>query len=138
MPLRIDLGRSLRLAATLLIVHLLTVWMVWASEFPRSGRWVLSLLIAISMVMVLRRHVLRVGRGAIRQLLWDADGVWRLVDAGGREFLVTRHGEFLRTPWLVILNLRDEGGAGFAAVIPRDAVDGDEFRRLRMRLRVAA
>lgn len=33
MPLRIDLGRSLRLAATLLIVHLLTLWMVWASEF---------------------------------------------------------------------------------------------------------
>lgn len=98
----------------------------------------LSLLIAISMVMVLRRHVLRVGRGAIRQLLWDADGVWRLVDAGGREVLVTRHGEFLRTPWLVILNLRDEGGARFAAVIPRDAVDGDQFRRLRMRLRVAA
>lgn len=138
MPLRLELGRSYRLAAVLSLVHVLALWMVWVSMFPVVGQWAFSLLIGLSMLSVLRRHVARVGTGAIRQLFWDADGIWRLVDTGGHEHMVERQGEFLRTPWLVILNFRQESGGRFAAVVPRDAVDAQAFRRLRMRLRVTA
>ncbi|MCB1736599.1 MAG: hypothetical protein KDI42_00585 [Gammaproteobacteria bacterium] len=137
MPLRLHFGVSVRLAGVLLLTHLLALTMVWFSTFPLPGQVAFSVLIAISAWWNHRRHVLHQGPGAVRALYWDADGSWRLLDSNGNEHPVLRRGEFLRTPWLVLLNFRAVSKARFAVLIPRDALPADDFRRLRLRLRVA-
>ncbi|MCB1735040.1 MAG: hypothetical protein H6981_09040 [Gammaproteobacteria bacterium] len=136
MPLRLHLGGSRTLAAIFLLTHLVALVMVWASGFPVAGQSCFSVLIVMSAGWMYRRHVLRRGPGAVRALYWDSDGSWRLFDAEDQAHPVQRHGEFLRTPWLVLLNFRTPSKMRFTALIPRDALPPDDFRRLRLRLRV--
>jgi hypothetical protein len=126
---------SPRLALLLVLFHVLVAAVVYATMLPLAIRLALLLLVALSF----RHYLLR------DALLWAADS-WRdLTLEQDRASVTCRDGsrfggqvadETVVSPYFVLLSLRVDGRRSpVARVIFPDAMQADEFRRLRIRLK---
>jgi len=124
-------GRSRILLVYVLGLHGLAL-LVLASPLalPLAPRLVLTALL----LGQLGRAVPGLRRPAWKQLIWQADGHWRLVDRNGTERLIRRPPQGLVWPWLVALKFRDEEGAVQWVLLLADMLSAHQFRRLRVRL----
>ena len=138
LPLRIERRASRGLAWAVGAVHGLALAVLPPLDLP----WWLKLIVAAAVlsqaVLTWRRHVAPRAPGAIRGLLWRADGQWELMRVDGRAFTARlRRASYLH-PHLVILRFIAEDGARHALLLPADAVDAQLHRRLRVGLRLQA
>jgi hypothetical protein len=125
--------RSPALVASILLIYGLGVLALWLSALSGPAAFGLSLALAASAVLALR------SMRPVRELQWGEGGTWRLVLAGGpvrRALLDAQASRSL--PWWVTLAFRLEDGGRLHVTLPRDALPIDDFRRLRVRLRVEA
>ena len=71
--------------------------------------------------------------------MWDENDQWLLEDASGRQFRAILQPTTVVHPSVVVLNFKLPDNAWWwrkrAVVILKDSIDGDQFRRLRVRLR---
>ncbi len=74
-------------------------------------------------------------RGQIRGITLNPEGHWEVILPSG-SLLAQLGSGTLVTPWIVILALRTDRRTIWLP-IPRDAVDPESFRRLRVTLRIA-
>ena len=126
-PLRLELVPSRRLRRWRLLVHGAGVLTVPLLQSPVLGVGVLVLLL----VSFLRRPILP------SALLWRSDGQWECRIGGSVEPAVLATTAVVQ-PWLVILPLRcDERRRIRYLVILPDMLPAQDFRRLRVRLRIA-
>ena len=120
-----------------------------SSRRRRQWRW-LTHLAALASLPLLHSHWLAMAvflavlaswqcsrREPAITLLWHSDGRWSLFE-DGRDFEAVLAGTPFVQTWLVILPLRVEGRRRVRriAVFP-DCLSGEDFRRLRVRLRNA-
>ncbi|HKK13074.1 MAG TPA: protein YgfX [Gammaproteobacteria bacterium] len=135
-PLRLDLGPSLLLIGLLAAGH--GAALVVAAAAP-VALWVRGLLAlaALGSAMDAWRRCLAPMLGAPLELVWDADGVWRIRWQGhwqparlSAPAHVRRH--------LVLFTLVLKDGCRVPVVVLPDRLDPDSFRRLRVRLKLEA
>ncbi|MEW6727767.1 MAG: protein YgfX [Pseudomonadota bacterium] len=125
--------RSPMLVTTILLIHGLGVLALWLSALPGPAAFGLSLALAASAVLTLR------GMLPVRELQWGDGATWRLILANGQVRRALLDVQACRSlPWWVSLAFRLEDGGRLHVPLPRDALSADDFRRLRVRLRVEA
>lgn len=132
-PLTLRPRLSRRLAAFVLLTHLLAS----AAVLALPGYWPLLLLpVAASLAYQLQVHVLRRAPWSIQSIRWEADGTWRIAQVSGREIEARLSpSTFVSLP-LVVLNLRSGMLRRWSLPLFADALDPDQLRRLRQRLRI--
>lgn len=132
-PLLIEPGFSRRLCAFVLLTHAAA----GAAVLALPGAWGLLVLpVAASLAFQLTVQVLRRAPWSIRSVLWQSDGSWRISLVSGQELeAALSPSTFVSLP-LIILNLRLGRMRHRALALSSDALDPEQLRRLRQRLRI--
>jgi toxin CptA len=134
--LRLTLRPSRRLAALLVLIHLVALAALGTLTLALWIRLALAVALAAALARALRRHALLQGCDAIVEITCAADGRLSLEQRDG----TCRDAEVLAGstvhPLAVLLRVRVAGRrAARAVVVFPDSVEDDEFRRLRVWLR---
>ena len=132
-PLLIEPGFSCRLAAFIVLTHAAA----GAAVLALPGTWRLLVLpVAASLGYQLTAQIWRRAPWCIRSVLWQSDGTWRIILVSGRELEATLSpSTFVSVP-LIVLNLRLGRLRRRSLPLFSDALDPEQLRRLRQRLRV--
>lgn len=129
------LGRSPMLATALMAGHGGAGVLLAACALPLWLRATVLLALAASAIYHLRGSALRLGPGALQGVRLDLDGRCA-VDRGRGWEEATLAPRCFVSPWLVLAAAVPAGARlPCALVIPADAVDAADFRRLRVLLR---
>ena len=132
-PLLIEPRFSRRLAAYVALTHLAA----GATVLALPGAWrLLVLAVGASLVYQLYASVLRRAPWSIRSVLWQPDGIWRITLVSGTELEATLSPSTFVGVSLVVLNLRLGPMRYRALPLFSHALDPDQHRRLRQRLRI--
>ena len=129
----ISLKPSISLAAILATAHLGAIFLVLV--LPISVRLPLVMLLAFSMVYsILRYAFIKLSDSIVSLKLEEKSCTFSM--RGGSEKICAFHGSTYVSPYLTVLNLKEEGGSLLkSVVILTDAIDSEEFRQLRVWLR---
>lgn len=127
--LKVGLRPSLQLAWFIAGCHVLAAVVPWLSALPWWFCLLLDVLVGWSLIWNFQQHYW-VG---CRQLHY-LDQRWWLTDATGEQPLELV-GEFLVTPWLLVLRFTAARGKPLSLVLPPDSAAADDLRRLRVLLR---
>ncbi|MCC6302586.1 MAG: hypothetical protein IT489_07280 [Gammaproteobacteria bacterium] len=131
-PLRLELHPSRRLAAYLALTHggalALLLWL----PLGAAAGGLLALLIVLCFARSYASRVLMRGGRDIVALVWTRDGDWRLFERGGGERVCRLRADSHVHPALTVLNFSGER-RGSVVLLP-DSLDGEAYRRLRVRL----
>ncbi len=125
---------SVVLARLLFLVHGAAALVVFLFVHHKLIMPLMLLMIAFSYYRSYRKQVLHKGSGAIRRIVWQADGGWFLEDASG----VVLESELHIHPRLVVLNFKLLRSVGRRSIVLcPDSMDCDTLRRIRSRLRTS-
>ena len=133
-PLLIRPRFSRRLAAFVVLTHLAALIAVLA--IPDGRYRLLAVLVAGGLAYQGYVHCLRQAPWSIRSVLWQSDGSWLIRLVSGAE--IDAHlspTTFVSVP-LVVLNLHSGRWRRWALPLFADALDPEQLRRLRQRLRI--
>lgn len=139
LPPAIDIapGRSPVLAFVCACAYTAAIAAILLSGLPLAARIGLAFCLAVFAVWWIATRALCLGSGAVRRFVWQPEGECEWQDRRERY----RSGEVapgvLVTPALVILCLHSGRLRTRTLCIAREAVDDEDFRRLRMRLTVS-
>lgn len=114
-------------------MHGLGLVAVWLSAWPWWGALALSVALFASGIRLWRMRL------PLHELQWGPGESWRLDRGEGeplRALLDARASRSL--PWWIWLAFRLDGGGRLGCLLPLDSLPADDFRRLRVRLRVEA
>jgi toxin CptA len=134
--LTIAVGPSRRLAGLLVSMHGFAAAMFWLSPLPLWLAISLMPLFAGSAWHTLRRDGFRTLRHSLIALRLDADCRCEFQTRAGAWHEAALLGSSFVSPYLTVLNLHSEGGrfARHLVILP-DAVNAEDFRRLRVWLK---
>lgn len=117
------------LAALLSSSHLAAILALWLSALPEPLAPLGSILLILHLGWLWPRQVSLGHPSAIRRAVWQADGSWRLIQTDGRAETAGLRLPCYTSRWLAVLRFR-----GRTLVLPRDGMDANTWRRLRVRL----
>lgn len=125
--------RSPALATGIVVIHGLGVLALWLSSLSAVAALGISLTLVASAMLSWNET------GRVRELQWGPGATWRLVLADGKPRRALLDVQASRSlPWWVTLAFHLDGGGRLTIMLPRDSLPADDFRRLRVRLRVEA
>ncbi|MGQ9425880.1 protein YgfX [Gilvimarinus sp. F26214L] len=110
------------------LTHLAAAGAVWLSALPYWACLVVDAGILLGLPLSVRPHLWP----GSRQLSYQ--GEWRWISDVEAERLELR-GEFLVTPWLIVLQFVSAEGRRRPLILLPDSADADDLRRLRVLLR---
>lgn len=137
-PVFLRLAPSARLTGVLAVAHTGGAGCVLASDLPAVVRALLVAILAWSAWRSVGLHGWRWADGAIVLLVWDRLDRWRLVRRDGRVLDATLSRDGFCHPLLVVLSFLTREGDSVPLLIVPGMVDGEDLRRLRVRLRCAS
>lgn len=126
----VQLCPSRQLATFMVLAHVLAVAGLCLSSLPA---W-LCVLVAATVLIHLQRSWHTWFLASAERELRYRNGDWFLLEQRDEQPL-TPLGEWLVTSWLVVLQFRRQNGKRLSLVLPPDAAQPDELRRLRVLLR---
>ena len=127
---------SVRLAAAVCVVHFAAAVLLWLMPLPVTGKSVITLVIAVSLVFFLARDAALHATNAIVALAIGEDDTVSYQIRTGEWVDCELLGSSYVSPRLTIVNLQPHGRRRVRRVIlVPDNVDARDFRRLRMWLR---
>jgi len=120
----------------MLLTHLAALLIFFWIDLAIGIKLLLSLLVLTSLVIVFRRVVLRTAGNAITAIVLDSNNNMKLIFRNGRQSRVSRFYSIFVNPVITLLAVAVED-KHFAQnlVIPYDAIEEEEFRQLRVRLK---
>ena len=128
---------SVRFATILLLSHAIAASVVYMTAMPWTARLAVFLLIALSLSYYLARDAFLVFSGSWRELSLDQSSV-SVVARDGSKLIGRVTEKTIVSPYFVLLRIRPEGRyRPVSRVIFPDAMGGDAFRELRVRLKFA-
>jgi hypothetical protein len=131
--LRVQLGPSRRLAATVIVAHVAALGAAVAG-LPPPAAAIVAAGLAASAVEHVRRALLR-SPVAVAALELDAAGGVVVAGPGGDWLPARLTSAAVPLPWLAVLSLRDALGRRRTAVVLPDSLAPEPFRRLRVWVR---
>lgn len=72
-----------------------------------------------------------------KRIIWHEQNNWKIIEMGCEHECELLNNSFIM-PWLAILNLKLANNKTKSVVIFKDAIDKEQFRKLRVRLKVEA
>ena len=135
-PLTIRPAASRRLLAYLAMVHGSALAVLSAVPMHWGPRLVLAALVAVSLFYSVWARVLNRAPWSIVEAVWSDSG-WTLTTRSGRSHQARLLPSSYIGVGLVILNLRCGRFRRCALLLASDAIDADQLRRLRARLRIS-
>ena len=137
-PLRLNPKPSRVLIGLLTVGHFGAVAVLLPLDFPLIVKLLIGIALLVSLIVALRKQPGKTGEGGVLTLTWKADGDLLLETIDGESMSATLHESTYVHPWLVVLNFKLEGKRGLLSfVLAPDALDGETFRELRVRLKEA-
>jgi toxin CptA len=134
--LHITLHPSRRLTALLASLHGGAAALLWSIPVAPLLSLAATLALAANLAWTLRRDALRLSPNAIVAVILYPDCRCEFTTRAGLTQEAELLGSSFVAPYLTILNLRPAGRRlARHAVILRDAVDGEVFRKLRVKLK---
>ena len=135
-PLRLNCRPSRYLLIALIAVHGLALLVL----LPLPVAWWIKLPVAFAIVVQWlvswHRQVVLTAPQAVKHLVWTGEDRWELFGGdGARRKARLLPGAYVH-PFLVILRFLTEDKRSCAVVLPRDSLDADSHRRLRVQLRL--
>ncbi len=130
-PLHLIIEQSRALTWVLIRVHGLAGIAALMNSLPLGIKVTLLGAVGLSLYLTLCNHVLD---PAVSGLLLNRDGGWEVTRRSG-PVMATLADSTVATPWIVILHLVSDSQK-IPVLVPRDSVDPESFRRLRVHLRV--
>ena len=128
---------SVRFATVLLLSHAIAAFAVYMTAMPWTARLAVFLLIALSLFYYLARDAFLIFSGSWREISLDQSSV-SVVARDGSKLIGRVTEKTIVSPYFVLLRIRPEGRyRPVSRVIFPDAMDGDAFRELRVRLKFA-
>ena len=134
LPVTLVLRPSLTLAVALLFIHGLAVIVVAPTVLPLAVKLALWTALAFSAWRSIAIHALRRSARAVAALTLRSDGNPEIEYRNGEHIHVQVDGRTTVFPWLVVLLMNREGRI-LALTLPRDALEADAHRQLRLWLR---
>ena len=132
----IKLSPSLWLAGTLTAMHGMALTLIWLLPFDLWLKITAVLLLLASLIYHVRRDAMRTSRNAILALQFSPECRCSAQIGSGDWFDAQLLPTSFVSPYLTILNLRfDHARLVKHVVILPDAIDAEQFRRLRVLLR---
>lgn len=131
LPLTLRLLPSALLATALVVAHVLAAAGLVPTGLPLALKIPLLLVLALSLASCLRRQVLR---HPVVALTLQADGGLVITRRDGTCAAAQVHPHTTVFPWLSVLRLRVDG-RWLALALPRDALNAEDYRQLRLWLR---
>jgi toxin CptA len=133
-PLLIEPRCSRRLVTFVALTH--TAALAAVLSLPLWRYRLLALVVIGSLVYHFYVHGLRRAPWSIRSAVWLADGSWQIdLVSGARIDACLAASTYVSVP-LVVLNLRSGRRRRWALPLFADALDPEQLRRLRQRLRI--
>ena len=136
------LKSSFRLALMLSLAHVSATALLWPLTLPLAVKLAATAALALSLAIYLRHHALRNSPGSITSLALADDMTCTLETRRGQRIACTLLGSSFVAPYLTVLELKPLETTRWwhrlhahSVVILPDAVDSEEFRRLRVLLR---
>jgi toxin CptA len=134
--LTIAVGPSRRLTGLLAGLHAFAIALFWLAPLPHWLAILLTAALLGSAWSTLRRHGFRTLRHSLIALRLDADCRCEFQTRAGAWHEAALLGSSFVSPYLTVLNLKPAGGRLVKhLVIFPDAVNAEDFRRLRVRLK---
>ncbi|WP_295388162.1 protein YgfX [uncultured Thiodictyon sp.] len=133
-PLLIQPGVSRRLAAFVALTHLLAAGAILG--LPGARPLLLLIPIGASLAYQLYVQVLHRAPWSIRAATWQADGTWTVGLVSGAQIDARLAASTFVSVPLVVLNLRRGHWRRWSLPLFADALDTEQLRRLRQRLRI--
>ena len=128
---------SVRFATILLLSHVIAASVVYMTAMPWTARLAATLLIVLSLSYYLARDAFLIFSGSWREISLDHGSV-SVVARNGSKLIGRIAGKTIVSPYFVLLRIRPEGRyRPVSRIIFPDAMDGDAFRELRVRLKFA-
>lgn len=135
-PPRLKLTASKQLAGLLTLFYLITLVILFFSGSPVWLSLLVLVFVSVYSWHAITRFALRISSAAITQCWLDEKGYWNLQAKNGRLYQGILRGDSLVTPYLTILSFKiNQRYWPLAITITPDAVDKQEFRRLRVYLK---
>ena len=116
----------------LVAAHALAFVAAWANLLEIWLKLLLSVSVALSLWHVFKD---RANGPEIAGLQLKPDGSWMLRLSAGGDIEAKILGSSIANPWFVLLHLQTENKR-YSMLIPRDSLEPDDFRRLRVALLV--
>lgn len=135
LPLLIRPRRSWQLTVFAGLVHLLAGAVVLILPIGLY-RYPVLILVGLGGFHAFAVHVLRQAPWSIQSALWQSDGAWTLTLNSGAEVEVKLSPATFVSLSLVVLNFRSGWLRRYSLPLCVDAVDPEQLRRLRQRLRI--
>ncbi len=124
------------LAIGLAVVHLGAIMVLLNLPLPGWGKALVAIAVLVDAAHVFRRYVLFQG-DAVTGVISFPDGRWMVTTRLRGECLGEPVGERLVQPWLTVLVFRLVDGRRRSLILLPDNIDAENFRRLRVRLRIS-
>jgi len=134
--LSLEIRPSRALAVFLITVVALALWAVAGYPFPLAVRWGLGVGLIVAVYLEAAKHFGLPPFRRVVGLRWAADGNWLLRMRGGRAVDATLLSAYAQVG-LVVLRFRIQDRGVRTLVLPWDSIDGEDARRLRVRLRIS-
>ena len=135
-PLYLRPGSSRRLLLFLLVAHGSALALIATLTLDWWWRAVLAAAVLSGLAYSCAADVLYRLPWGVREALWAPDGSWTLTLVSGRELEATILPATFSSTWLVVLNFRCGRWPWCSLPLFPDALDADQLRRLRVRLRL--
>jgi len=126
---------SRKLTAVVVTLHLVAFAMVMLTALPLWARFIMLLMILLSMIYQLARDVFFLLPGSWREFSLDQDGV-TIVTRDGASFQGRIAQDSVVSPYLIVLRVKQEGKFLLRSrVLFPDSLEQDAFRRTCVLLR---
>ncbi len=134
--LTVHLQPSKRLAAILGVAHLLVMGLLWPIALPILIKFVIFILLVISLLFTVRQYALLNTRRAIVAFELSNKMFCKFETRHGQSIICHILGSTFVSPYLVVLNLKPpDHFLTRSVVILQDSIDTELFRQLRVLLR---
>jgi hypothetical protein len=134
--LNIKLHSSRLAGVVMLLTHLAALFIFFWIELAIGIKLLLCLLVLTSLVNVFRRVVLRIADNAITAIALDRDNNMKLIFRNGRQSRVSRFNSIFVNSIVTLLAVAiEDKHFPQNLVIPFDAIEEEDFRQLRVRLK---
>lgn len=137
-PLRLRLRFSSRLVVIVWLGHALAALCLIPVALGLPYKMISWTAIAVSLWVHSRRLWFPVTPRALAQMIWEEGANWTLVAVGGAVCRVTMQPTWYLQRHLVILHFKGVGLGNRNVLLSEQRIGKEDFRRLRVRLRIEA
>ena len=138
-PLRLEITTSKKIIALLIFLHGASLGILFLLPLNSWLIAVVSVLIVVSGIYTIADHGLKILSSSFVELLWDNNDEWFITLKDETKIAVTFLPNSFIHPWITILNFKQSGKLFSRSIIlVSDNVSREDFRRLRVRLKVTS